>query len=399
MKTKTTFRIAFLTVFFYSLSFISLQAADITSAQNGAWTATSTWVGGAVPTKDDNVTIATGHTVNYFVSAAIIVDLCTNLIVNGTLQASNTLSTNLLFNIYGSIECNGVIELGQVGPSVTGMIVTYKGTTAALTGTGSVYVKVINLNVQNTNCVVAVPTLNCTHGFYVGSVNSTLTVNAGTTVNVIGFGSILGVVTVAQNGGQATGICSMDISGTINCQSLLLCNNATGTAKSAINVKSGGTLYVSTEVSPLRKAGAAGIIGTVGGTGFVFTVESGGKFNFTSPATDPRLLTISTNDPYDPNLEVIYADGSYINNVLTTTTQTKSMNDINRITYNSSNRTLTFMKPFNAITLYNSVGQIVKSYKNIESSIQIPANCKGICIVRLTNEMNENYSFKLNVVN
>ena len=74
---------------FVILSFVFLlmntaQAATITSAQTGNWSATSTWVGGVVPASTDDAVIAAGHTVTYDEGGNSY--RCNNLTINGTLQ-------------------------------------------------------------------------------------------------------------------------------------------------------------------------------------------------------------------------------------------------------------------------------------------------------------------------
>ena len=69
--------------------------AAITSAATGLWSASSTWVGGVVPGRDDTFAIAPGHIVTVdgtFVSGGDVAGGC---IISGTLKASRTVNSSL----------------------------------------------------------------------------------------------------------------------------------------------------------------------------------------------------------------------------------------------------------------------------------------------------------------
>lgn len=72
----------------------------ITSAQTGLWSATTTWVGGIVPDCDNNVVIATGHTVSIDVNIA----RCQNVTVDGTLNYST--ATSMFLHAFGDLTIN-----------------------------------------------------------------------------------------------------------------------------------------------------------------------------------------------------------------------------------------------------------------------------------------------------
>jgi hypothetical protein len=83
----------------------------ITSAATGNWSATATWVGGVLPTADNNVVIAAGHTVTNDVNIARM----QNLTVEGTYTFSAT--TTHLMHIFGNLNV-----------AVTGVFNSFNGT-------------------------------------------------------------------------------------------------------------------------------------------------------------------------------------------------------------------------------------------------------------------------------
>lgn len=100
----------------------------ITSLTSGAWSNTATWVGGVVPTCDDNVIIAATHTV----TMGDNITRCQNIDISGVLQYTST-STTALFQVYGNMNVNsGGIYFS--GNGTTGKR-TYFGGSVANSGT------------------------------------------------------------------------------------------------------------------------------------------------------------------------------------------------------------------------------------------------------------------------
>lgn len=100
------------------------HATEITSAQTGSWTTASTWVGGVVPTTNDSVIIASGHTVtlssNTNIQGRVIVQLGAYLICSANLNLKNTLTPENML-IYGTVEItvkNGINKAGG-SPKIT----------------------------------------------------------------------------------------------------------------------------------------------------------------------------------------------------------------------------------------------------------------------------------------
>lgn len=85
-------------VFIDDVTIEEFTPTTITSAASGNWNSTSTWTGGVIPTSDNNVVIASGHTVTSNVNIARM----QNLTVNGTMNYSST-TTTLLNQILGNL--------------------------------------------------------------------------------------------------------------------------------------------------------------------------------------------------------------------------------------------------------------------------------------------------------
>jgi hypothetical protein len=73
----------------------------ITSAASGNWSSAATWVGGVVPSADNHVIIAAGHTVNADVNIA----RAQNITINGTLAYAGTSATQLI-HAFGDVTIN-----------------------------------------------------------------------------------------------------------------------------------------------------------------------------------------------------------------------------------------------------------------------------------------------------
>lgn len=294
--------ITLLNVVFFLSSF--LNAAEIISVQSGDWTNSSTWKSGVIPTKNDNVTIAKEHTVTYDQKDSsekgnFTVELCNDLVVNGVLEASSTVNRNFILNIGGSIVCNGAIK--PLLESKQGAIIKFdKAKSPTITGKGSIEAKIINLNVlPNSDCIIDIPMISLTDGLYLTSYKSTVNINSETTINI----AENGLLSLASNGGQGRWS-NMNIYGVVNVGTVLLCNNEQkDTNKSTLTIKRKGALNVSKEFAPIRRS--ANVAGTIGGTGFILSVEKGGELSWSQSVEDPKNWTNAANAPnYDPNLEI-----------------------------------------------------------------------------------------------
>ncbi len=89
-------------IYFIGLYGQILPQASITSAASGAWSSTSTWTGGVVPTSLDNVTIASAHTVTLDANAA-----CNNLTLLGNSSGTRIALSTFILEVYGTINGDG----------------------------------------------------------------------------------------------------------------------------------------------------------------------------------------------------------------------------------------------------------------------------------------------------
>lgn len=144
-------------IFIDNFSVEEFTPTTITSAQTGLWDATTTWVGGVVPSADNHVVIAATHVVSINVNIA----RTQNLTIDGTLN-HNATSTAQILQTFGDVVI-----------SSTGTLLGGNGTTGKFTYIG-------------------------------GSLNNsgTLTVNQSTTATLYFFGGTAATIT---NSGTITG--------------------------------------------------------------------------------------------------------------------------------------------------------------------------------------------------
>lgn len=172
MKNATTFLFVLLVLVLVGFT---AQAGEIKSAgAKGSWSATTTWIGGVVPTAADNVTIADGDTVTLDNKNI----LCTNLTigegVSGVLQTSKTdtvvmvVSGNILIKTGATfkVQSNSITSSTGVAHRLDlgGNLTNSGGTLDFRSGSSGSTLAVLNVILSGTK----ISTLNCP---YVSSSN------------------------------------------------------------------------------------------------------------------------------------------------------------------------------------------------------------------------------------
>ncbi len=176
-------------IFFDNLTVEDYTPTTITSLATGLWSAVGTWVGGVVPTADNDVVIAPGTVVTSDVNIARMQSLS----IDGTLGYSST-STTALVHVFGNMVVNpggtynsffsttgkrtyvggNVVNDGTVNFSIgAGNLVWLGGSPASIGGAGSFSTFISNIWHANSGGVtynVPIEVRN-TVGLYVGSVN------------------------------------------------------------------------------------------------------------------------------------------------------------------------------------------------------------------------------------
>ena len=149
---------------------------NITSVASGLWDATTTWAGGVVPTIDDNVTIATGHTVTINSSNAYSI-----LVQNGgVLQFEDVTARTLTVATNVTINAGGTFQSNPAG-TVTTHVLSLGGN---LTNNGTLDFST-NTNLAGAGIIFTGASNNTFGGSGATTDLRTLTINKGTSRNNI----------------------------------------------------------------------------------------------------------------------------------------------------------------------------------------------------------------------
>ncbi len=296
-----------LLVLFLLIGF-AVQAATITSAQTGAWNATTTWVGNVVPTNADDVIIDANHTVTVnsaidFASLVISTDgvlaLFNGSALSNVITNDGTLNVNSNSTFENDITNNGTFNWNG------GSIASASNSTLTNFGTANfnpINVPVFEIDVINESTGVIVK------GGGNGSqtITTDFTNKAGGTVNILAYKGL------TLSGGTLTNSGTIDVTGilqlaataaTFNTGSsvvgtgfltLIGANTVTGTADfipavATVNHNSGA--ITATGVSMQIPSGTTYIMGNTAALVDFGVVTNDGSLNVNSNSTFENDIT------------------------------------------------------------------------------------------------------------
>ena len=171
-------------ILFFAISAFSQSRADITSAQDGDWSQTSTWTGGVVPSSGDNVTIDDSvYVTDTRASATITVNSGAALDIG----SGATLSTSGNVTINGTLYQNGTLNAGS---AVTNHLTIDGGTfdvgNGSTTNVAGYYSMINNATVQASASSVTANVNIATQGALNDNTNSVLSFQSGSTADFQG---------------------------------------------------------------------------------------------------------------------------------------------------------------------------------------------------------------------
>ena len=181
LKLKFSAKFHLLLLFLFVCSFAN--AATITSATSGNWNATTTWVGGVVPTASDDVIIATTHTVTVTVSTGI-----TNLLLNKS-SGKIIINLNQILTVSGTYKSNATLTDGVNGPGS----IRFTGTISInrMTSTGTLPNVIIGDGVSTNTVKLASGVIVANLTINTGAIFNNNTKNIGINGNLLVNGTIL----------------------------------------------------------------------------------------------------------------------------------------------------------------------------------------------------------------
>ena len=354
--TKKTFLTVFLGMGLL-LGTQGMQAAEITSAQSGNWTDTTTWVGGVVPVDTDYVIIASGHNLTFGLVANTTLGGL-NIQSGASLNVSNNFtftvgSVSPFSNIAGSLTITGTSSrtFGNLTIASTGSISSTGGATSIASTTtlpwvndGTVVLTTLGLSAGKT--VENNGTFTCgmgsgSTGIFNNNSGATLTLTGTVAGNINNFGTMN---SAGLSGTAATAVLNNKSTGVLN---------FTGGSMSATNLvldasEAGNTVNYSAGVSQTLKIPATSyskLILSGSGTKTIPTAASGTLCTGTLTIAGTAKATV-TNTNVGVNMLILGTTGQVVGTIGGTGSGAAT---INATYFNAVAGTLNVQQPY-AIT-------------------------------------------------
>ncbi|MGN6642718.1 MAG: beta strand repeat-containing protein, partial [Verrucomicrobiota bacterium] len=265
----------------------------VSTSTGGAWSAPTTWAGGAVPTTSDNVVIATTGSSSVYLDVSTTVN---SLIINSGAQFSmSSAAVNQTLGLNGNLNNNGsIIRVG--GTPATASAIYFNGTPSVWTGSGNLSSNKVSITV-NPGKTLDISGLSSPISLFNGTLAFTVngTLIAGTQV-ISGYNTLANNIFTLAAGGT---LVSANLNGITNNSSCTLYNFKTVNLSSAGNYIFNGaaaqaTLGLPATVNSLTDNNTGGIL-TIGQQTTVaggVTVAAGARLSLPAGTTSTAAALV-----------------------------------------------------------------------------------------------------------